>query len=147
MVDISTQRRVAAEILKCGVNRVWIDPNRIEDVAEAVTRADLRVLIKDGAIRAHQKRGVSRARARARERQRKKGKRRGHGSRKGTKYARYPKKRQWIDTIRPIRSRLRELRDAGKIDRRTYRKFYRYAKGGMFKSKGHMEAHLKLKKH
>ena len=59
MVDLKNQRRVAATMLKCGENRVWIDPLRIEDVAEAVTRQDIRGLIKTRAIRAKQKRGIS----------------------------------------------------------------------------------------
>ncbi len=46
-------------------------------------------------------------------------------------------------SIRPIRQLLRELRDDGKIDRRTYRQFYLMAKGGMFKSKAHLEQQLR----
>ena len=143
MVDLRNQKRVAAQLLKCGVHRVWIDPLRIEDVAEAVTRQDVRMLIKTRAIRAHQKRGISSGRTKYIATQKKKGKRKGHGSRKGTKYARYPKKRRWINTIRPIRKRLREYRDKGMIDIRTYRQFYRYAKGGMFKNASHLELHMK----
>ena len=75
--------------------------------------------------------------------QKKKGKRIGAGSRKGTKYARLSKKQRWIRTIRPIRKNLRELRDEGKIDTATYREFYLLAKGGMFKDKAHLNAHLK----
>jgi ribosomal protein L19E len=35
------------------------------------------------------------------------------------------------------------LRDQQLIERSVYRKFYLYAKGGMFKNKGHLMAHLK----
>ena len=143
MVDLSNQRRVAATLLKCGTNRVWIDPNRTEDIAYAVTRDDVRNLIKSGFIKALQKRGISRARIKAAKEQRKKGKRKGQGSRKGAKYARYPKKLRWIATIRPIRTRLRELRDQDIIERKVYRKYYLYAKGGLFKSRGHLKSHLK----
>lgn len=143
MVDLGNQRRVAATILKCGVNRVWIDPNRTEDVAIAVTREDVRGLITSGFIRARQKHGSSRGRIRFAKAQRSKGKRKGQGSRKGAKFARFPKKQRWISTIRPIRAQLREFRDQDLIDRRIYRKFYLYAKGGMFKNKGHLITHLK----
>jgi large subunit ribosomal protein L19e len=134
---------VAASLLKCGANRVWIDPNRIEDVANAVTRDDIRDLIKSNIIQAKQKQGISHARIKHAKAQRKKGKRKGQGRRKGAKYARYPKKQRWISTIRPIRAQLRELRDEKMIDRRVYRKYYLYAKGGMFKNKGHLKTHLK----
>ncbi len=143
MVDLSNHRRVAATLLKCGANRVWIDPNKTEDIANAVTRDDVRNLIKTGLIKALQKRGISRGRIRAANKQRKKGKRKGQGSRKGGKYARFPKKRRWIATIRPIRVRLRELREQKVIDKKIYRKYYLYAKGGMFKNKGRLMAHLK----
>jgi len=143
MVDLKNQRRVASTMLKCGENRVWIDPLRIEDVAEAVTRQDIRALIKTRAIRAKQKQGISSGRAKYIANQKKKGKRKGHGSRKGTKYARYPKKRRWINTIRPIRRKLKEYRDKGMIDAKTYRRFYMHAKGGMFKNTSHLELHMK----
>jgi large subunit ribosomal protein L19e len=143
MVDLGNQRRVASTILKCGVHRVWIDPNRSEDVAYAVTRDDVRNLIKSGSIRAKQKAGSSKGRIKFAQIQRKKGKRKGQGSRKGAKFARYPKKQRWISTIRPIRRQLREFRDQNIIEKNIYRKYYLYAKGGMFKSKGHLIAHLK----
>jgi len=143
MVDLSNQRRMAASLLKCGIHRVWIDTNKTEDVANAVTRDDIRELIKAEIIQKKQKRGISRARIRYARAQRKKGKRKGQGSRKGAKYARFPKKRRWIATIRPIRAQLAELRDQQLIERDVYRKFYLYAKGGMFKNKGHLMAHLK----
>lgn len=142
-MNLKNQRRMAASLLKCGVNRVWIDPLRMEDVADAITRTDIRIQIDAGAIKAKQKRGISRGRTRYYRGQRKKGRGRGQGSRKGTRKARKPKKERWIQTIRPIRERLRELRDERKIDVSTYRKFYLQAKGGVFKSKSHLETHLR----
>lgn len=143
---LSTQRRLAAKILGVGVNRVWIDPERLNDVSAAITKDDIRRLIGDGAIKARPKGGVSRVRARERLVQRKKGRRRGEGSRKGSAKARVPTKRAWISRVRPLRARLRELRDGGKIDPRQYRRIYRMVKGGAFRSKAHLEAYLKEKK-
>ena len=144
MTDLRFQRRLAADLLKCGVERVWIDPQRISEVEEAVTRSDIRVLINLGAIKKKQVRGISNYRRKKYMEQKKKGRRSGPGSRKGTKYARYPRKRRWIDTIRPIRRTLRTLRDDGYIDRSTYRKFYRQASGGMFRSVNHLLLHMKM---
>jgi len=142
-MNLKNQRRMAASLLKCGVNRVWIDPLRMEDVADAITRTDIQIQIDAGTIKAKQKKGISRGRTRYYRGQRKKGRGRGQGSRKGTSKARKPKKERWIQTIRPIRERLRELRDEGKIDVSTYRKFYLQAKGGVFRSKAHLETHLR----
>lgn len=142
-MNLKNQRRVAAQLLKCGENRVWIDPNRLEDASDAITRGDVRTLIDSGAVAAKQKKGISRARTNYRKAQRAKGRRRGHGSRRGKKGARKPTKEVWIQTIRPIRRKLKELRDSGKIDPSVYREYYLKAKGGMFKSRPHLESHLR----
>jgi large subunit ribosomal protein L19e len=142
-MDLKNQRRIASQLLKCGENRVWIDPNRAEDVSDAITRADVRTLISSGAVSSRQKKGVSRGRAEFQLAQRRKGRQRGHGSRRGKKGARKPSKERWMQTIRPIRQKLKELRESGKIDTATYRKYYLKAKGGVFKSRPHLESHLK----
>ncbi|MFA5313769.1 MAG: 50S ribosomal protein L19e [Methanomassiliicoccales archaeon] len=146
-MDLKNQKRMAADILDCGFSRVWIDPNRIDDVADAITRADIRKAIDSGSIRAKPEKGVSRGRARYKLAQRAKGRRRGQGSRKGAAGARTPTKKRWIQTIRPIRTTLRGLKEEGKISRSTYRLFYRKAKGGMFRSKRQLLLHLRTQGH
>ncbi|HID74144.1 MAG TPA: 50S ribosomal protein L19e [Thermoplasmata archaeon] len=141
-MDLRVQRRMAADILKCGVNRVWMDPDRVDDISEAVTRGDIRILIKMGAIGKLQERGISRGRTRHTRAQKRKGRQRGPGSRRGRKYARTPKKRAWIQTIRPIRRELRRLRKEGLIDSKTYRLYYRHAKGGLYRNRRHMLSHM-----
>lgn len=142
-MDLKTPRRLVASILKIGEGRVWLDPEDVEAISAAVTRDDIRRLITSGAVQAKPVKGVSRYRARKLSLQRRKGRRRGHGKRSGKKGARLSKKRKWISTIRPIRRRLRELRDAGEIDSPRYRQLYLMAKGGAFKSKAHLEAFAK----
>jgi len=143
-MDLKLQRRLAAEVLKCGVHRIWLDPDNLEEIKKATTRSDIRNLIKHGLIKARKIKGNSRGRIRKKLMQKKKGRRRGHGSRKGKKTARMPKKRAWIIRIRAIRKYLRELRDKGLIDRKTYRLYYRRAKGGQFKDKAHVKLHLEM---
>ncbi len=138
MVNLAKQKRIAAAVLKVGRGRVWIDPEASEKVAEAITREDIRGLIDDGVIAAHQVLGVSKGRARFIARQKALGRRRGHGSRKGTKGARASRKRRWIIKIRALRRRLHELREEGVVDRTTYRKLYGKAKGGEFRSIAHL---------
>lgn len=142
-MKLNTQRRLAADILGVGVNQVWIDSARIADVSTAISHEDIKRLIRQGAIKARPERGISRGRFRRRAAKRKRGRRRGVGSRKGTRGARQPKKASWIRTVRPLRVRLRELKREGKIDRHEYRRLYRMVKGGAFKSKAHLETHLK----
>jgi len=141
-MDLSNQRRMAAEILKCGVNRVWINPEKEEEASDCITRADVRTAIASGVIAAKPKQGISKARVRYRLNQKAKGKRKGPGSRKGTDNARLPDKRRWISTIRPIRDELKKLRDEGKITPSVYRMYYRKAKGGAYKSRRNIRQHM-----
>jgi len=97
-MDLKNQKRMAAEILGCGENRVWIDPDpdNMKSVADCITRNDIRIAINWGLIRAKQKKGISSGRRKHQAAQKKKGRQRGPGSRKGAKYARTPRKREWI---------------------------------------------------
>jgi len=140
---LAKQRRIAAKVLKVGEGRVWIDPESISDVEEAITRADIRDLIEEGVIRKKPKRGVSRGRARIRALKKSLGRRKGHGSRKGTQGARRSKKRQWIIRIRALRRRLKELRAEGVIDKSMYHRLYNKAKGGEIKSVARLEAMIR----
>ncbi len=144
MPDLSNQRRLAAAILHCGEGRVWIDPASQEELADAVTRSDLRSAIKAGVIRRQRIRGTSRVRARRHAIEVKKGRHSGPGSRRGTPRSRVTKKERWMRRIRPQRKALRELRNAKKITPKVYREFYRRAKGGMFRSRAHLLANLRL---
>jgi large subunit ribosomal protein L19e len=142
MTDLRNQRRMAASILKCGVNRVWMDQDRIDEIAKAVTKEDIRILINGKAITFRQIQGISNGRKKFNTKQKEKGRKRGHGSRKGAKYARLPKKERWMRTIRSLRKYLKTLREEKQIDKTTYRKYYRKAKGGEFRSKHHLQTHL-----
>jgi large subunit ribosomal protein L19e len=141
-MDLSNQKRMAAAILKCGENRVWIDPDKAEDAADCITRADVRTAIASGVIAAKPKKGISKSRVRYKLNQKAKGKRKGPGSRKGTINARLPDKRRWISIIRPIRDELKMLRDEGKITPSVYRIYYRKAKGGVYKSRRNIRQHM-----
>lgn len=132
MPDLSMQRRMAAEILGVGASRIWIDPGRLEDVSSAITREEVKKLIKEGVIQVKPICSPSRARWRERHLEKKKGRHRGHGRRKGAKNARRERKEEWMNRIRKMRKYLRFLREQGVIDRKTYRKLYLWAKGGMF---------------
>jgi large subunit ribosomal protein L19e len=139
MTDLSAQKRMAADVLDVGKNRVWLDPERQGDIAEAITRADVRDLVDEGAIRAEEPEGNSRGRARERQEKRAYGHRKGQGSRKGTAGGRENEKQKWVSAIRAQREKLRELRDDGTISRSTYRELYDRASGGEFDSVADIE--------
>jgi len=144
MSDLASQKRIVASILKCGVNRVWFDPERLSDIENAISREDLRKLVSEGVVKARQKKGVSRGRARAFAAKRSYGHCKGPGRRKGAAGARNASKRAWIQKIRAIRKALITLREAGTIDPHVYRIIYRKAAGGQFRSVAHMKTQLEL---
>ncbi len=142
MTDLANQRRLAAEVMGIGVNRVWLDPEASKEIAAALTRDDIRKLIEEGKAGDRPIKGVSRGRARKLHETRAYGHRKGHGSRSGAKGARRPKKEQWMKKIRALRSRLKELRDNKTIDVSRYRKLYAKAKGGEYRSRAHLDSHI-----
>ncbi len=134
MTDLSAQKRLAADILDVGENRIWLDPEAQGDIASAITREEIRELVDDGTIRAKNARGNSRGRARERNKKRAYGHKKGPGKRKGKKGARQNEKAQWTKQIRAQRRTLRELRDKGELTPAQYRELYRKAGGGEFRS-------------
>lgn len=134
MVNIGLKRRLAARVLGVGVERIWIDPERIDEVYDVDTREDIRILIRLGVIKVKPVKGqVIRSRKR----------KRGPGSRKGPKTSRMPKKRRWIMRVRAQRRFLMMLREKGVITPKQYRKLYMMVKGGMFRSKAHLRDYIK----
>lgn len=144
MTDLKSQRRLAAKILKVGQSRVWIDPERIDYAESAITREEIKKLIHEGVIKPLPEKGVSRSRARILRRKKKQGRRRGVGSRSGAVHARVSKKEAWMQKIRVLRKRLRELKANKIITESIYRKLYRMANSGKFGSAAELERYLKV---
>ncbi len=132
MTDLSSQKRMAADVLGVGESRVWIDPDRTEDVDGAITKQDIRNLVESGAIQKKAKQGVGSSG----------GSGDGPGSRKGRSGARKSEKEEWTESIRALRSRLKELRDEGDISSSEYRELYDMASGGFFRNTKHMDLYI-----
>ncbi len=139
-MSLKSQRRLAAEILKVGQNRLWVDPERIEDVETAITRDEIRKLIHEKAIQPRPTSGVSRSRARILHLKKRKGLRRGPGKKSKSRTS---KKDIWMKKIRALRRRLRELKEKRIITENTYRQFYRMASSGVFESIAELERRIK----
>ncbi|MCC6043511.1 MAG: 50S ribosomal protein L19e [Desulfurococcaceae archaeon] len=143
MTDVSLQKRLAAEVLGVGVSRIRVDPARISDVAQAITREDVKKLIEEGAIWVEPEHGIAGTSSKIRHLKRRRGHRRGHGKRKGAKGGRRGDKEEWVSRIRKIRRFLKYLRDRKIIDRKTYRRLYMLAKGGYFSSFSAIKTYLR----
>lgn len=141
-MSLKSQRRLATKILDAGKGRVWIDPDRVDDVEAAITRVDVRRLIHEGAIQRIQKKGVSHSRAQVLKEKKSRGLRRGPGAKSGTPRAKISKKESWMNKIRALRKELRELKSRRKITEATYRQLYDKASGGVFESIADLERHI-----
>lgn len=141
-INFKTQRRLAAQIMKCGSYRVWMSPDAEEQIKQAITKDDVRGLIRTGVIKLKQARGISRGRARKVLVQKRKGLRKGKGSRKGKATARQNPKDVWVARIRALRLMFTDLKRKKIITDETYRVLRVKSKGGMFRSKRHAMLYL-----
>ncbi len=139
---LKTQRRLAATVLRCSPHRISLDPTRLEDIKEAITKVDIAELINEGVITRAPIQGISRGRARALHAQRVLGRRQGPSTRKGTSNARFPKKTIWIRSLRAQRSLLKQLRAKGSISSETFKGLYQKSKGNFFRSRRHIRVYI-----
>jgi len=143
MTNLSSQRRLAAQILKVGQNRVWINPEFMDDVEGAITREEVRKLIHEKVIVSTPEKGVSRSRAKTIRGKKAKGRRSGPGSITGAGFAKVTQKEAWMIRVRSLRRKLRELKAARTITEETYSQYYRMAGSGRFQSIAELERNLK----
>ena len=134
IIMANLQKKMAAQILKVGRNRVWLDPKHAKDLDAAITKADVRRMILKGWVKALPEK-VHRPREK-----RKRG--RGRGSRKGARYSIVNRKRRWILKVRPMRAMLQEMKAKQQIDNPTFKKLYGLVKGGMFRSRSHLRLYM-----
>ncbi len=133
-MKLDYQKKLAAKVAGVGLDRVKLDPEKADMISEAITRSDIKRLIRSKAIRILPKRGTSRARSRERPR------RKGPGRRKGGKYSRLSRKSRWINKVRALRRELRIMKEKGMIDINMYR--YLYRRLSRFESVAHLRSYV-----
>lgn len=130
-MTIATVRRLAADILGVGKNKVRISPDGLKDAEGALTRADVKGLIDKGI--------VTKAKPLGRASTKKK-KRRGRGSRKGTTS---DAKKRWMEKVRAQRKLLAMLIKDGVLDKSSKKSLYGKIKSGLFRNKKALVLYLK----
>ena len=139
---MTVQKRLASEILKCSPKKIVFDTDSLEEIKEAITKEDIKGLIRQKIIKKKHHNNTSRSRARKIHIQKTKGRRKGLGSRKGKATARLKPKLSWMNRVRVQRKLLKILRGKGVINTKLYRDLYLKSKGGFFRSKRHIKMYM-----
>jgi len=145
VVNIRKKRELIARILNIGANRVRFEPDKLDDVADSITRENLRALIKSGTIWTVKPKGTSRARAQSKIAIRKKHGM-GPGSKKGKRTARTGKKELYVIKVRSMRYYLKVLKDRNDINREMYWLLYKKVNGGQVRTMSHLRDLVKQTK-
>jgi large subunit ribosomal protein L19e len=132
-MSIKLTRRAAAVILKRGESSIRIKPEAHADAEKALTKDDVRELIKRGSVYALPMKKNMSVHGAALSVKRSRGRSRGVGTKKGTKGA-----RQGVDyktKIRAQRRIIKALKSDNTIDNAMFKKLYALVKGGTFANK------------
>lgn len=130
---VENQRRISAELLNVGKNKVWFDKNRLEDIKKAITRLDVKELIKEGAIKVRIKRKSEK------KKEEKIKKRRGIGNRKIRVSNR---KQKYVFKIRKLRKYIQDLFEKNTIDKAERAKLRIMARSGELRNLRHLQDYL-----
>lgn len=141
-MDLKVQKRLAAQIFGCSPDRVVFDNDRLDDIKQAITKRDLKLLIGDGAITKKPGNYTSKVRVRELATQKRKGRRSGPGTKKGKATARSNPKNNWMNLIRIQREFLKLLLEKNILTKKAYRELYLKSKGGYFRSIRHIKLYL-----
>ena len=63
VVNLRTKKKLVSRVVGVGLSRIKFDPERSDDIADAITRQNVRSLITSGAITIKSAKGTSRGRA------------------------------------------------------------------------------------
>ncbi|NHI04417.1 hypothetical protein DYY67_1907 [Candidatus Nitrosotalea sp. TS] len=139
VVNLKTKRQLVSRILGVGLDRVKFDPTYLDDVADAITRDNIRSLITANVIEIKPIKGTSKGRAHFKKAQRKK---RGtkHGSRKGSRGARVGKKEVYVKRIRAMRHQLKVSKARKEIPNESYWNLYKQVNGNQVRNLAHLRS-------
>ncbi len=137
VVNLRAKKRLVSRIMGVGVNRVRFNSEHLDDIADAITRTNIRSLITANTITIKPIVGTSRGRAEFKKSQRKK---RGPkpGAKKGTRKARMPRKDLHMMKVRALRYRLKIEKDRKDITNKEFWQLYKMIGGNTVRNSAHL---------
>jgi len=137
VVNLKAKKRLAARVTGVGVHRIRFDTDHLDDVADAITRENIRSLITANTIRIKSFTGTSKGRAHTKKAQRNK---RGttQGAKKGRKGARVGKKEVYVAKVRALRRLLKIAKDRKDLTNPEFWILYKKVGGNTVRNKAHL---------
>jgi large subunit ribosomal protein L19e len=130
-MKLDLKKNLAAKTLGVGKNKVVFNTARLEEIKEAITRQDIKDLVKSGAITIKENSGRKTNVAR-------KHRRRAGSIKKKVKN----RKQEYVKMVRKLRKHLSELMKQGRLDKDQNRELRKQIRNRKFKSKRNLKEHL-----
>ncbi len=139
VVNLRAKKRLVSRMIGVGIHRVKFDSDHLDDIADAITRDNIRSLLTANTIRIKKIVGTSRGRAQFKRTQKKK---RGakQGSKKGAKGARISRKDLHIIKVRALRYRLKVAKDRKEITNKEFWNLYKMINGNTIRNSAHLRS-------
>ena len=137
VVNLKAKKRLASRVTGVGVHRIKFDSDHLDDVADAITRENIRSLITANTIQIKSFTGTSRGRAQDKKDQKKK-RGTGQGSKQGRKGARVGKKEVYVAKVRSLRRLLKIAKDRKDVTNPEFWALYKKVGGNTVRNKAHL---------
>ncbi len=137
VVNLKAKKRLASRVTGVGIHRIKFDTDHLDDIADAITRENIRSLITANTIRIKGFTGTSKGRAHVKKAQKNK---RGtkQGSKKGAKGARVGKKTVYVAKVRALRRLLKIAKDRKDLTNPEFWALYKKVGGNTVRNKAHL---------
>jgi len=137
VVNLRAKKRLVSRVTGVGIHRVKFDSDHLDDVADAITRENIRSLITANTIKIKPIVGTSKGRAHTKKAQRNK---RGtkQGSKQGRKGARVGKKEIYVAKVRSLRRLLKIAKDRKDLTNPEFWALYKKVGGNTVRNKAHL---------
>ena len=137
VVNLRAKKRLVSRVTGVGIHRIRFDADHLDDIADAITRANIRSLITANTIKIKSFTGTSKGRAHQKKAQRNK---RGttQGSKQGRKGARVGKKEVYVAKVRALRRLLKIAKDRKDLTNPEFWSLYKKVGGNTVRNKAHL---------
>ena len=137
VVNLRAKKRLASRVTGVGVHRIKFDSDHLDDIADAITRQNIRSFITANTIQIKPFTGTSRGRAQEKKDQKNK---RGakQGAKQGRKGARVGKKEIYVAKVRSLRRLLKIAKDRKDLTNPEFWSLYKKVGGNTVRNKAHL---------